>query len=128
MGFRNATMTSTKIIETKEQPQLASLFAHYMFCAVVGLLGGAVGVGLSIALAILIQTLFLPETPFSPGVIVVTIISVIFGLIVSWLLTKLASRIFAAISADLGSKGLEIVLVFSTLASLLQSILFMRGV
>jgi len=97
---------------------------QYTICAGLGLLGGALGVALVIALTILINLLLPPSTIFAPGVIPLMAGSALVGVGIAWLLGQGATFTWPGLFTDLNTSGLRVILVFSVLASLLQTILF----
>jgi hypothetical protein len=100
----------------------------YTACAALGLLGGAVGVALVIGLAILIQLRLPPPSIFAPGVIPIMLVAVLAGLGISWLLAQVAKRIWRGPFSSSHDSGLQVILVFSVFASLLQTLIFFAKV
>ena len=94
---------------------------QYIFCAWLGLLGVAIGVTLAIGLAILIQVRLPLPMVFAPGDIPLMLAAILFGLGFSWLLSRAANLRW---SEDANQTGMRLTVVFSVLASLLQSLLF----
>ena len=101
---------------------------QYTICAGLGLLGGALGVALAIGLAILINRLLPPSTIFAPGVIPFMAGGALAGMGIAWLLGQVATFTWPGLFADLNTSGLRVILVFSVLTSLLQTILFFASV
>jgi len=102
---------------------------QYIICAGLGLLGGAIGVALAIGLTILINVLLLPPFEvFAPGVIPLMAGSALAGVGVAWLLSQIVNFILPGLFAALKESGLRVILIFSILASLLQTILFFAPV
>lgn len=127
MSLLDIVVTVPKTIEFKKETSPTQLLTHYAICIGVGFLGGAIGVALTLALAIVIQSILSPTMLFFPGVVLTAIMAVLFGLGVSWLLAKVIHRIFLPKSDHLRTQGVKVILVFSTLASLLQAVIFMQG-
>jgi hypothetical protein len=100
----------------------------YAICVLLGLLGGAMGVALVIGLAILINLVLPPSVSFAPGVIAFMAASALAGAGITWLLGQAASFSWREIRQRSGQTGLRVMLVFSVLASLLQSLLFFAPV
>jgi hypothetical protein len=96
----------------------------YTICVLLGLLGGAMGVALVIGLAILVSLLLPPSVSFAPGVIPFMAASALAGAGITWLLGQVASFSWRELRQGSGETGLRVMLVFSVLASLLQSLLF----
>ena len=94
---------------------------QYIFCVWLGLLGGAVGVALAIGLSVVIQVVLPPPVVFAPGAIPLMLAAIALGLGFSWLLSRLANFRW---SEDANQKSMRVTVVFSVLASLLQSLLF----
>lgn len=101
---------------------------QYIICAALGLLGGAMGVALVIGLTILINLLLPPSVVFAPGVISLMAASALAGVVIAWLLGQVAYFTWPGLFAAPREKGLRVILVFSVLASLLQTILFFAPV
>jgi ABC-type antimicrobial peptide transport system permease subunit len=93
----------------------------YAFCALLGLLGGAIGVTLAVGLAVLIQVLLPPPAVFAPGAIPLMLVAIMFGLGFSWLLGRVSNLSW---SADTDPNVMRVMVIFSVLAGLLQSLLF----
>jgi hypothetical protein len=93
----------------------------YAFCALLGLLGGAIGVTLAVGLAVLIQVLLPPPAVFAPGAIPLMLVAIMFGLGFSWLLGRVSNLSW---SADTDPNVTRVMVIFSVLAGLLQSLLF----
>jgi hypothetical protein len=121
--------TETETSKPKAQVMTIELqrLPQYVICTGLGLVGGATGVVLAVGLAILIQLLLPPPTVFSPGAIPLMVTAILSGLGVSWLLDQVARRILSSPFRNLGEQRLQVVLVFSTVTSLLQTLLFMQG-
>jgi predicted Kef-type K+ transport protein len=83
-----------------------------------------VGVLLAIGAAIVLQSLLFPAKMFLPGVVPVTIVAVLIGWALSWLLGWTAYRILPGLSH---TSGMQVMLIFSTFTSLLETILFFQG-
>jgi hypothetical protein len=96
----------------------------YTICVLVGLLGGAMGVALVIGLAILINLTLPPSASFAPGVILLMAASALAGAGITWLVARAARFSWHELRQGLGETGLRVMLVFSVLAALLQSLLF----
>ena len=97
---------------------------RYAMCAALGLLGGAVGVTLAIGLAILINLLLPPSVVFTPGAVPLMAVSALAGVGIGWLLGQVANSVWPGLFEAPHEKSLHVILVFSVLASLLQTILF----
>lgn len=126
MDSSNAT---TKGAAPKAQRAAIEIQAlpEYLFWALVGMLGGAVGVAVAIALAVVVQLLLPPPAVFAPGLIPLIIASAVAGLGVSWLLGGIAARLFPSLSRTANEHRLQVILFFSALISLLQTLLLTRG-
>lgn len=96
----------------------------YTVCAILGLVGGAVGVALAIGLAILIQLLLPSGQVLSIGIMPLMVMAAVTGLIASWLLCKLVRCSSLRPRRDHYEMGLQVSLVLSVFTSLLQTLLF----
>jgi hypothetical protein len=96
----------------------------YAICVLLGLLGGAMGVALVIGLAILINLILPPSVSFAPGVIPFMAAGALAGAGITWLLGRAASFSWRELRQDSRETRLRVMLVFSVLTSLLQSMLF----
>ena len=94
---------------------------QYVFCIWFGLLGGAIGVALAIGTSILIQVVLPPPAVFAPGAIPLMLAAILFGLGFSWLLSRVANLNW---SEEESRNAIRVTVIFSVLASLLQSLLF----
>jgi hypothetical protein len=100
----------------------------YAICVLLGLLGGAMGVALVIGLAILINLTLPPSASFEPGVIPLMAASALAGAGVTWLVGRAASFSWHELRQGSSETGLRVMLVFSVMAALLQSLLFFAPV
>jgi hypothetical protein len=83
-----------------------------------------VGVALAIGLVITLQLLLPPAYALSIGVVPLMVLAAIAGLLVSWLLGRLAYRSLPRLLDSSNDRGLQVILVFSVFTSLLQTLLF----
>jgi len=124
-GSVNPLLTTEAGISNTDAHGIAlQRLAQYTICVGLGLLGGAFGVALVIALTILINLLSPPSVIFAPGVIPLMAGSALAGVGVAWLLSQIVNFILPGLFAALNENGLRVILVFSILTSLLQTILF----
>jgi CheY-like chemotaxis protein len=100
---------------------------YYLVYMGLGLVGGAMGVALAIWLAILVQSMLPPTSSFSPGPLPLIITAILMSVGASWLLSQVATWLSPRFFPSLGGQALQIILVSSTSASLLQTLLFTRG-
>jgi hypothetical protein len=114
------TSTSSNVSEKRVIARLP----QYVICAGLGLLGGAIGVALAIGLAILIQSALSPMIIFSPDATHFMAVGTLMGIGVSWLLGRVAQHVLPSLSYNAGEQGMQVILIFSVLASLLNSLLF----
>ena len=115
--------TNTNLSETRSVLQQ---LPRYILCAGWGVLGGATGVALTVGLAIVIHVWLSPSMTFRPGVMWLAIAATLVGLGVSWLLGRMARYPFPSLSCKLDKLGLQLILVFSAVTSLLQTFLYMH--
>ena len=123
------TLLTTTRTNASEEPVKAIVrqqLPRYFVYAQVGLVGGAIGVMLTVGLAIIVQALLPPTIIFSPSVILLMTIAALISVGVSWLFGQTAPRLLPRQFYDLNEQGLQVILVFSVFASLLQTILFMN--
>ncbi|GAB4540076.1 MAG: hypothetical protein Kow0063_29550 [Anaerolineae bacterium] len=102
----------------KAQGAIPGLIPHYVACVGLGLLGGALGVALTIGLAILIQLQMPPSSGFAPGIIPLMVTAAVLGVLVSWFLGRLS------FSGDSAERSIQVILVSSVFTSLVQTLLF----
>ena len=100
---------------------------QYVAHAAIGILGGAIGVAFAIGLTNVVQQMLFPTVIYSPSPIGLLIIAILAGLVFAWLLGRLASLILPALLSQLDEQGVQIIMVFSVLTSLLQTMLFTNG-
>jgi hypothetical protein len=122
------TLLTTTRTNTSEEPVkviVRQQLPRYFVYAQLGLVGGAIGVMLTIGLAVIVQALLPPTIIFSPSVILLMTIAALISVGVSWLFGQAAPRLLPRQFYDLNEQGLQVILVFSVFAGLLQTILFM---
>ena len=128
MSLLNQKVTLIQPKDSREMTMvLWQRLPGYLVCCAVGMVGGAAGVALTLALAIVVQVMLSPTIIFWPNAIPLAIIAVILGLSVSWLLGLMAHRLFPTMASNTYGQGLQVILVISVLTSLLQVFLFMQG-
>ncbi len=101
-------------------------WSQVTICAGLGLVGGALGVALTIGLAILVQLRVTSES-FAPGAMPLIVTAVLMGLGATWLLGRIMRRILPHLFYGWGSLTLETTLMFSIFTSLVQSVWFTHG-
>jgi hypothetical protein len=128
MNLRSSSkMLATTKSDTPETRALAlsvRQWSQYLACVSTGLVGGAAGVALAISLATVVQVFLPPPAVFAPGAIPLLVLATLSGLGISSLLGRGAQRILPGLFHDLGEQGLQVILVSSVFASLLQTLLF----
>lgn len=102
--------------------------SQYIACVAVGLLGGAAGVALAIGLTIVVQLLLPPPAVLAPGAIPLLVLATLSGIGISWLLGHGTHRILPGLFDNFDKHGLQVILVSSVFASLLQTLLFFARV
>jgi uncharacterized membrane protein YsdA (DUF1294 family) len=117
MSLLNQMDTVTRISESRSETTWQQM-NQYAICAVLGLVGGAVGVMLALGLAIIAQ-LALPSLIL--GVVPIALVAVLLGLASSWFFHKTMQRIF---SYHFILRSLQITFIVSALTSILQTIVF----
>jgi hypothetical protein len=90
---------------------------------VLGALGGAMGVTLTIGLVIVVQLMLFPQLTLSFTTAQLTIAATLLGMAVSWLIGQLAHRVLLSLE-NLNATGLKVILIFSVFTSLLQAFFF----
>ncbi|MDX1523095.1 MAG: hypothetical protein R3264_15825 [Anaerolineae bacterium] len=114
-AFPTSETSQTKIIQR---------FVQIMLCSGIGLLGGSIGVAITIVAAIVVQTLLFPAVVYVPEMAHFTIAATIIGVVVSWNLHRAAQYVLRN-SLDRGSSyEMSNVMASSVLVGLLQSVLF----
>jgi hypothetical protein len=128
MSFSNI-MTTTKadVIKGRTLETTLRKLPQYVVCSGLGLIGGAIGVAIAIALAIVIQARIAPTTTYFPGLVPLSIVATLAGLGVSWLMGRGLHRILPSLSRHPDEKWIQVVLVFSVFASLLETFLFIQA-
>jgi hypothetical protein len=126
MSIPTTILTPTRTNLFKEQVTEFGLrwLPQRVICACLGLLGGAIGVVLTIGLAVLIQSLLSPRLIYSPDATQFTVIAAFIGAWVSWVLGRVAHRVSPSLSHSLYEQGMQVILVFSVFISLLMTFLF----
>lgn len=115
-------MSSAKAGMSREYQatQLQRWFAYFI-CATIGLVGGALGVALTIGLTILVvqmsAIIFYPTSYMLIGV------ATLFGLGISWLLERMLQYVLPFLNTS--QRQLQVVFVFSVLIVLLEGFVFM---
>ena len=125
----NSHRTISSIASVSHENTEAALIQRllqYMLCAGMGIVGGAVGVALTIGAVILIQSILFPAVIFTPGAMVIAVAAVLVGLAISWLISRIARLTLPTLFEQLDERPLQVIFVFSVLTSLLQTILFIR--
>jgi hypothetical protein len=123
MNSQRTASTLTKVSEEQMQLIWLQRVIRYALCAGMGLVSGAVGVAVTIGLVIIVQSLLFPTT-FSPGAMLIAIAASLISLGVGWLASWVARRLLPELFVQLEERALQVILVFSVLTSLLQTILF----
>lgn len=108
-------------------PSILRWLARQILAVGLGVLGGAAGVAGAIGLAILVQLILPAAIVLSPGVTSLTITAALLGVGFSWFISRVACRLLPGLSYPRTRRGLQVIMVFSVLTSLLQSILFTQG-
>ena len=125
----NSHRTISSIASVSHENTEAALIQRllqYMLCAGMGIVGGAVGVALTIGAVILIQSILFPAVIFTPGAMVIAVAAVLVGLAISWLISRIARLALPTLFEQFDERPLQVIFVFSVLTSLLQTILFIR--
>ena len=116
------TQVSNKAIEESWIQQLY----QYAICTSLGLIGGATGTAFAIGLAIIIQALLAPDTPFWPNVLLLALAATLLGWLASWLLGIIAYWTIPSFAKCEPVKyRLHVSLIAGGLVSLVQTFLFM---
>jgi len=119
----------TKSATSKTTAMSVSLqqISHYVICAVLGVLGGGLSVALMISLTIILQLASPPTSPFEISITMFTLVTAIVSGGAAWLVGQAVYRLVLGRYSNLSHLGMQIILTFAVLTSLLQSLLFMRG-
>lgn len=127
MSLLNQKVTLSRSNESRDMTLVIwQRLPGYLVCTIVGSVGGAVGVALTLGLAIIVQTILSPAVIFWPGVIPMAIAAVVLGLGVSGLLGLMAHRMFPTLADNTNGQGMHVISIFSAFTSLLQVFLFMQ--
>ena len=127
MTARNTTLPTNTAVYSAQVTALQRL-AQYTICSGLGMLGGAIGTASAIGLAIMAQLVLFPTSTSLPGLIPLNIVAVFLGLMASWLLGWIGFRIIPSLaSSNLEEQGIQVILIFSGLISLLETTLYMYG-
>jgi hypothetical protein len=129
MSSRNALYLSTKATFSEDHHLIASTLQtliQYVFCVGLGLLSGLTSVALTISLTVVVQSVLFPVVIFTPSAIILTIIAAGLSLGFSWLFSRVTPRILPNLFGHLSERGLQIIFIFGVLASLLETLLFLR--
>ncbi len=121
-----ASLTTEADADTGPKGSMLRRLPRYAVCVGLGLLGGDIGVALTIGLAILIQLQLPPSTISAPGVITLMVTAVLAGLGVSWLIGHVVARHSCDVPGAPSQNGLKVILVSSVLASLAQVLFFFQ--
>jgi len=93
----------------------------YVFFAAIGMVGGALGVALTIGLMIIVAQTF--TLVFDPNSYVLIGIAVLVSLGISWLVERGLRYVFPGLNTS--QQHLQVVFVFSVLVVLLEGFIFM---
>ena len=129
MNLRS-TLLTTKTDVSKGHAMSVGLqrIPQYIIFAGLGVLGGATGTALAFGLAIAIQWFLSPTTTFWPSVILLALAATLFGWVISWPLGQATYRTLPNLSnTNTVEKGMQVILIFSGLTSLLETYLYMYG-
>jgi hypothetical protein len=125
MSLLSVLSTTSKTRESKERSiVILQELPHYLLGIGLGLLGGTLGVAVAIGLTIVVQSMLFPVMIFWPGAVPLTLMAVIAGLGVLWLISRLARLIWPDLFYISEEQGIRVMLIVSILTSLLQAILF----
>jgi hypothetical protein len=125
MSLLSVLSTTSKTRESKERSiVILQELPHYLIGIGLGLLGGTLGVAVAIGLTIVVQSMLFPVMIFWPGAVPLTLMAVIAGLGVLWLISRLARLIWPDLFYISEEQGIRVMLIVSILTSLLQAILF----
>jgi hypothetical protein len=125
MSLLSTLLTTTKS-NLRDRRTLADMrrsLPGHAICVVLGALGGAMGVTLTIGLVIVVQLMLFPQLTLSFTTAQLTIAATLLGMAVSWLIGQLAHRILLSLE-NLNATGLKVILIFSVFTSLLQAFFF----
>lgn len=129
MDLPKEILSLNQIIPSKKQTtELLRRLPQYVIYACLGVIGGAVGVIIAFLLAIIVQSFLPSQQSFMLGIVPTTVLAVVFGLGISWLLTWSAEQIvFLKSMRNLRSDGIQVIFICSVLTSLLETFLFMQN-
>ncbi len=129
MNSQVPVLTTSKSNISEEQPLVMMLqrITQYTIYAGLGLVGGGIGVILTIGLAIIIQAQLGPTTPFWPGIIPLTVVATLMGAGVSWLIGRGIIHLLSSLFYNVEEHAMQTILIFGVLTSLLEIFLFTYG-
>lgn len=93
----------------------------YVFFAAIGMVGGALGIALTIGLMIIVTQTF--TLVFDPNSYILIGVAVLVSLGISWLLERVFCYIFPGLNTS--QQQLQVIFVFSVLIVLLEGFIFM---
>ena len=120
MSVHELRRVETGMSREYQATQLRKWFT-YVFFAAIGLVGGGLGVALTIGVVIIVAQTF--AVVFDPNSYVLIGIAVLFSLGISWLLERVFYHIFPGLNTS--QQQLQVVFVFSVLIVLLEGFIFM---
>lgn len=129
MNWQSTITTKSKAEENREWVAVSALrrLPQYTLCAGMGMVAGTTGVSVAIGMILLAQILLFPAVSFAPAAIPTTIFATFMGVVIAWLVSRVAGKISANFAYYSTEQGMQVMLVFSALTALLQTFLFTRG-
>ena len=129
MNARDTLYLTTKADYSPDQ-LIAAAFRtlfQYIFCVGLGLLSGLTSVALTITVTVIAQFLLFPAITLTPSAITLTVIAAFMSLGFSWFISQATPRILPRLFSTLSERGVQTIFIFGVLASLLEALLFLRG-
>jgi hypothetical protein len=120
MSVHELRTANTGVSDQYQETQLQK-WISYFICATIGMVGGAIGVALTIGLMIIVVQM--SAIVIFPNSYMLIGVGILFGLGISWLLDRMFRSILPFLNNS--QRSLQVVFVFSVLIVLLEGFTFM---
>jgi hypothetical protein len=108
-------------ISSRDQANQLQKWLTYVFCAAIGMVGGAIGVALTIGLMIMVTEMLV--IVFEPNSYLLIGAAVLLGLGITWLFERILHFVMPGLA--LSQRHQQVIFVFSVLVVLLEGFIFM---
>lgn len=119
MNVQELNSVRSGISRADQATQLQKWLA-YIFCAAIGLVGGAIGVALTIGLMIIVTQML--AIVFEPNSYLLIGVAVLLGLGFTWLFERILRVVMPGL--NLSQRHQQVIFVFSVLIVLLEGFIF----